>query len=282
VRTIAITNQKGGCGKTTTAVNLAAALAMQGCRTLLVDLDPQAHATLGLGLTPERLQQTMYEALINPYISIENIVLSTMIPNLSLAPSNVLLCGAESQLSQMVHREFILKQRLGRVQDAFDWCLLDCSPSLNVLTLNAVAAATDILIPVQTHYYAIEGLRQMLETVDIVRDRFNPQLHPARILLTMSEKRTLLCRDVQQQLREYFRDTVFSTVIHRNIRLAEAPSAGQSVLTYDRHSTGAAEYIALAREILTGHAVEQEPSHESFTEPASVESQADLALTNQV
>ncbi|MBN2511562.1 MAG: ParA family protein [Sedimentisphaerales bacterium] len=282
MRIIAITNQKGGCGKTTTAVNLAAALAMQGCRTLLVDLDPQAHATLGLGLAPERLQKTIYDALINPYIPLRDIVLPTMIPHLSLAPSNVLLCGAESQLSQMTHREFVLKQQLSSVQDAFDWCLLDCSPSLSVLTLNAVAAATDILIPVQTHYYAIEGLRQMLETVDIVRDRFNPQLHPARILLTMSEKRTLLCRDVQQQLREYFRDAVFRTVIHRNIRLAEAPSAGQSILTYDRHSTGAAEYIALASEIRTGHDVEQEPSQASFTEPASVESQTDLALMNRV
>jgi chromosome partitioning protein len=282
VRIVAITNQKGGCGKTTTAVNLAAALAMQGHRTLLVDLDPQAHATLGLGLTPERLQQTIYDALINPWITIGQIAQPTMIPNLSLASSNVLLCGAEAQLSQMPRREYILRQRLCMVQDAFDWCLLDCSPSLSVLTLNAVTAATDILIPVQTHYYAIEGLRQMLETVDIVRDRFNPQLHPARILLTMSEKRTLLCRDVQQQLREYFRDAVFSTVIHRNIRLAEAPSAGQSILTYDRHSTGAMEYTALAREISTGSTAEQKPSIETVTESASVECHADLALTNRV
>ncbi len=279
MRIVAITNQKGGCGKTTTAVNLAAALAMLGHRTLLVDLDPQAHATLGLGLTPEQLHQTIYDALINPSVTLGQIVQPTMIAQLSLAPSNVLLCGAESQLSRMPHREFILRQRLETVYNAFDWCLLDCSPSLNVLTLNAVTAATDILVPVQTHYYAIEGLRQMLETVEIVRDRFNPQLQPARILLTMSEKRTLLCRDVQQQLRAYFRDAVFRTVIHRHIRLAEAPSAGQSILTYDRHSPGAMEYTALAREISS---VAQDPSIERIPEPASVDRHTDLAQTNRV
>ncbi|MEN6307431.1 MAG: ParA family protein [Anaerohalosphaeraceae bacterium] len=279
---IAITNQKGGCGKTTTAVNLAAALATRGCRTLVVDLDPQAHATLGLGLSPDQLSSTIYDALTNPSAGLRDIVQPTAIPQLYLAPSNVLLSGAESYLSRMDHREFRLKQCLAAVADEFEWCLIDCSPSLSVLTLNAVAAATDIVIPVQTHYYAIEGLRQMLETVDIVRERFNPQLSPARILLTMSEKRTLLSRDVQQQLRDYFNEAVFQTVIHRSIRLAEAPSAGQSILTYDKTSTGAAEYIMLASELINNRSSRSVPSSDTCMQLITAASGSDAAIENLV
>jgi chromosome partitioning protein len=249
MRTIAIANQKGGCGKTTTAVNLAAALAMRGMKTLLIDLDPQGHATLGLGITPDKLERTIFDVLIKPIVGMDQIFLTTAIDNLILAPGNVLLSGAEAYLSQAHGREYVLRSKLDAIQGIFDWCIIDCSPSLSILTLNAIVAASDILIPVQTHYYAIEGLRQMLETVEIVRTRFNLQLQIAGILLTMYEKRTLLSQDVEQQMRSYFKDQVLQTVIHRNVRLAEAPSAGQPVLTYDKHSSGAAEYIALSEEL---------------------------------
>jgi chromosome partitioning protein len=249
VRTLAIVNQKGGCGKTTTAVNLSAALAMQGHRVLLIDLDPQGHATLGFGLTPDKMERTIYDVIINPHIGLENILHMTPNPVLWVAPSNVLLSGAESCLVQMIDREYVLRNRLDTVKDKFDWCIIDCAPSLSLLTLNAIGAATDIIIPVQTHYYAIEGLRQMLETYEIVRSRFNPQLRLAGILLTLSEKRTMLSRDVEQQMRDYFKNDVFQTVIHRTVRLAEAPSAGQSVLTYDPQNSGTMEYKALAEEL---------------------------------
>lgn len=249
MRTLAIVNQKGGCGKTTTAVNLAAALAIQGKRVLLIDLDPQGHATLGLGLTPDKMERTIYDVIVNPHVPVEYVLQSITNPPLWVAPSNVLLSGAESCLVQTMDREYVLRSRLESVQDKFDWCVIDCAPSLSLLTLNAITASTEIIIPVQTHYYAIEGLRQMFETYEIVRARLNPQLRLAGILLTLSEKRTLLSRDVEQQMRDYFKENVFQTVIHRNVRLAEAPSAGQSVLTYDPHSPGAMEYKALAEEL---------------------------------
>ena len=250
MRTIAITNQKGGCGKTTTAVNLAAALAIQGARVLLVDLDPQGHATLAMGATPENCEQTIYDVIVNSNVRIQQTILQTRIATLELAPSNVLLSGAESYLSRrMMHREFVLRQRLSGVQSHYDFCIMDCSPSLSLLTLNAIIAATEVLIPVQTHYYAIEGLRQVLETVDVVRQRFYPELEITGILLTLAERRTQLCRQVEQEMREYFGDLILQTVIHRSIRLAEAPGAGQSVMTYDPRTLGAIEYTQLAKEI---------------------------------
>jgi len=249
VRTIAITNQKGGCGKTTTAVNLAAALAVQGYRTLVVDLDPQGHATLGVGLVPEDVERTVYEVLADPTVMLAHILLPTLLDNLMVAPCNVLLSGAEAKLSDMHDREYVLRNRFATVEPFFDFCIVDCSPSLSLLTLNALVAATDVIVPVQTHYYAIEGLKQVLETLEIVRDRFNPGLRIGGILLTLAERRTLLSRDVQDQMRHYFGSLVFQTVIHRSVRLAEAPSAGQPVITYDPKCTGSLEYQQLAEEI---------------------------------
>jgi chromosome partitioning protein len=249
VRTIAITNQKGGCGKTTTAVNLAAALALKGYRTLLIDLDPQGHATLGLGIVPENQKRTVYDVIVNPDVPLQRILVQSNIPRLIIAPSNVLLSGAEAALMHMKDREYVLMRRLERYERYFDYCIIDCSPSLSLLTLNALNAAAEVIIPVQTHYYSIEGLKQVLETLDIVQNRFNPLLHIRGILLTLAEQGTVLCKDIEDQMRGYFGELVLKTVIHRNIRLAEAPAAGESIMTYDRTNSGAKEYMQLAEEI---------------------------------
>ncbi|MHC4060292.1 MAG: ParA family protein [Planctomycetota bacterium] len=232
MRTISIANQKGGCGKTTTSVNLAAALAMLGNRVLLVDLDPQAHATLGVGRDPSAADKTIYDALTNAQIPLSRVIVSTATKGLNLVPNNILLSGFELELASVYGREYVLSQKLDSVRDSYDMCVIDCSPSLSLLTLNALVASTDVIIPVQTHYYALEGLRQLMETIEIVRERFNPELKILGVLLTFVESRTTLSKQVQRQMREFFKELVFDTVIHRTVRLAEAPSAGESVLTY--------------------------------------------------
>ncbi|OHB44795.1 MAG: hypothetical protein A2178_01275 [Planctomycetes bacterium GWC2_49_10] len=248
MKVVAISNQKGGCGKTTTAVNLAAGLAQKGKRTLLIDMDAQGHSTLGVGHDPHSLNLSTYDAMVKPEVPISAVALRTSIEHLDVSPSNILLSGGDIELAGLAGREFVLTKKLAAVQNRYDVCVIDCAPSLSVLTLNALCASSCVVIPVQVHYYAMEGLRQLLETVGHVRERYNPWLNIAGILLTFVE-RTTLSRQVEEQMRDYFKTLVFNTVIHRNVRLAEAPSAGEPIFTYAPESTGARDYAALAEEL---------------------------------
>ena len=263
MRTIAIANQKGGCGKTTTAVNLAAALAEKGNRILIVDLDPQAHTTLGFGYDPDGLDKTVYHALTNPQLPISKVIIGTNVERLDLAPSNILLSGAELELSGVAGRHLVLGEQFRMISGEYDICVIDCPPSLGLLTLNALVASTDVIVPVQVSYYAMEGLKQLLETANIIRINFHPCcVRILGLLLTFVENRTLLSGQIQRQMREFFGDLVFETVIHRTVRLAEAPSAGESILTYAPESKGAAEYQALAEEIINGRAVHEQTDND--------------------
>ena len=278
MRTIAIANQKGGCGKTTTSVNLAAAFAKHGERTLIVDLDPQGHSTLGYGYNPETLDKTIYHALTNVQIPLPRVIIDTNVENLSLAPTNILLSGAELELANVVGREFVLSEQFRMVSDEFDVCIMDCPPSLGLLTLNALIASTDVIVPVQVNYYAMEGLRQLLETADIIKMNFQPcYVKILGLLLTFVEDRTLLSRQIQHQMREFFGDLVFDTVIHRTVRLAEAPSSGESVLTYAPNSKGALEYTALVEEITRREAMQDEQVEGEQAPAGQVEDEQALA-----
>jgi len=249
MKTVAVANQKGGCGKTTTTVNLATAFAVSGKRVLLIDLDPQAHATIGLGQDPENLEMTVYNVFTDPSVTASMAAVKSNVEGLDVLPSNILLSGIEFELASKEGREYILGNKLSEVNGTYDICMIDCSPSLSLLTLNALVASNEVIIPVQTHYYALEGLRQLLETIDIVKKRFNHNLDIRGILLTFVEPRTKLSRQVQRQMREFFGELVFDTVIHKDVRLAEAPSAHEPVFTYAPESKGAVEHQILAEEI---------------------------------
>ena len=253
MRTIAIANQKGGCGKTTTSVNLSAALAEKGRRTLLVDLDPQGHSTIGFGYDADEMDKTIYDTLTKGQVPISEIIVETKFERLDLAPSNVLLSGAEIELASEVGREFVLTEALKKVMDKYDMCVIDCPPSLSLLTLNGLVASNDVVVPVQAHYYAMEGLKQLFETASIVNEHLETcNINILGLLLTFVDKKTLLSRQTQDQMREYFGDLVFGTVIHESVRLAEAPSSGEPIFTYAPDSRSAAEYRALAEEIING------------------------------
>jgi len=254
MKTLSIANQKGGCGKTTTAINLSAALAHFEKRVLLVDLDPQGHASLGTGIDPNEADLTVYEALVGEADSLTEVIQSTTTKGLDVAPSNILLSGFDVDVIHRAGREYLLRNALAAVRDRYDYCLIDSSPSLTLLTLNGLTAADELVIPVQTHYYAMEGLKQLMDSVSLAKSRFNEKLKILGLVLTLYEKGTKLSRDVQEQMRGFFGDLVFKSVIHRNVRLAEAPSAGEPILTYAPKSRGALDYMALAWEILHNEA----------------------------
>jgi len=251
MRIVVVANQKGGCGKTTTAINIAAALAARGNRVLLIDLDPQAHATLGCGYNPDGWDKTIYDVLTNPLVSVSAVITSTSLKLLDLVPSNTLLGSAEIELRQVLGKQLVLGEQLRAVANEYDLCIVDCAPSLGLLMINALVASTGVVVPVQVHFYALEGLRRLLQTIRIVRERFHPCLvKTLGLLLTFVESRTRLSKRVELGVRKLFGDLVFDTVIHRSIALAEAPSVGQSILTYAPESRASAEYRALAAEVL--------------------------------
>lgn len=248
-RIIAVSNQKGGVGKTTTSVNLAASLAAAEKKVLLVDLDPQANAGSGLGISPESVQASMYHVLVDE-VSIKSAILHTELKCLNLAAANQDLIGAEIELVTAIGREVRLKDALAQVNDIYDYIIIDCPPALGILTVNALTAAHSVLIPMQCEYYAMEGLSQLLKTVGLIKRRLNPDLEREGILLTMYDRRNNLCHQVEQDIRTHFQGEVFGTVIPRNVRLSEAPSHGKPVILYDINSTGAIAYMEIAREII--------------------------------
>lgn len=248
-KVISICNQKGGTGKTTSAINLTTYLALNQKKVLLIDLDPQANATSGLGIDKHNVQKSTYHVLLEE-IEIKEIVQTTSINNLWLAPSNLDLTGAEVELVSVLGREYRLKKALLKEKDNFDFIFIDSPPSLGLLTINGLSVADSVFIPVQCEYYALEGLTQLVNTINLVRNNLNPGLKIEGVLLTMADYRTNLAKEVIQEVKNYFQDKVYNTIIPRSIRLSEAPSFGKPVALYDKESIGAQKYEELAQEIL--------------------------------
>ena len=246
---ISIANQKGGVGKTTTAVNLASCIAVAEYPTLLIDIDPQANATSGMGVYSDDYEQSIYDVLIDE-ASIADSIIKSKVPNLDILPSHIQLVGAEVEMVNMVGREQLLKKVIGAVKDTYKFIFVDCPPSLSLLTLNALTASDSVLIPIQCEYYALEGLSRLLKTITLVQQSLNAHLAVEGVLLTMYDSRLNLCSQVENEVREFFKEKVYKTVINRNVRLGEAPSFGKPIILYDAVSTGALNYMNLAEEVV--------------------------------
>ncbi|MDF1673932.1 MAG: AAA family ATPase [Vicingaceae bacterium] len=246
---IAISNQKGGVGKTTTAINLAAALGVLEYKVLLVDADPQANSTSGVGFDPRNIKQSVYECLIND-IDPSEAILNTNSPNLDILPAHIDLVGAEIELIQLPNREKMMRASLSKIKDDYDFIIIDCSPSLGLITINSLTAADSVIIPVQCEYFALEGLGKLLNTIKIVQSRLNPDLDIEGLLLTMFDVRLRLSNNVVEEVKMHFQTMMFDTIIQRNTKLGEAPSHGETIIMHDASCKGAINYLNLAREIL--------------------------------
>ena len=248
-RIIAVANQKGGVGKTTTSINLTAALAEKGKKVLMIDIDPQGNATSGFGIRKNALENTVYELILGE-CAISDCIIKEIMPNISVLPSNINLAAAEIELIGVDRKEYILKNEVDWIKNQYDYIIIDCPPSLNMLTLNAMITATSVLVPIQCEYYALEGLSQLIHTVNLVKERLNPELEMEGVVFTMYDSRTNLSMQVVENVKSHLKQNIYKTLIPRNIRLAEAPSYGLPITKYDAKSAGAEAYRKLAKEVM--------------------------------
>lgn len=248
-RIIAVANQKGGVGKTTTSINLSACIGARGKKVLVIDMDPQGNTTSGYGIQKNELENTVYELIMGD-CSVEDCILKEVVPNVSILPANVNLAAAEIELIGVNDKDFILKNEIDWVKDSYDFVIIDCPPSLNLLTINAMTTADSVLVPIQCEYYALEGLSQLIHTINLVKERLNPSLNMDGVVFTMYDSRTNLSNQVVENVKNNLKQKVYNTLIPRNIRLAEAPSYGQPISMYDPRSAGSESYMALAEEVI--------------------------------